>query len=406
VVIRPQDWIPGVLGLPVMDILAGTTMGFLIFEWMGVKNVSYLKVPQNYLIFGFYVAILMSHISHTYFEGLTTSWNAFLPTFILFFLMLNGVNSERKFKIMVWWLLLMTVVLVPQGLYQLEHGYGWGGQKITFDRGRNEYRINWIGIFNDPNDLALLFVVGAGFTMAFLFGKSKFFTRLLSLSILGSLCYGVFLTNSRGGLLALMITTYFFFIKRTNKIFWGSVLGWIASLILFAAGPSRKALFTSSEESAYNRLDLWYEGILMMKSNPLFGVGHNMFMDQLPQTAHNSFVLAGAELGLFGLFFFVALIYSSHKGLTLVQKCSSRMQTYALGLQSALVGYCAAAFFLSRTYVILPYLLFALAGSLMHITKLETPQMDLTFTKQDAIKTFRVCLLILLLIFIMVKIGL
>jgi len=334
----------------------------------------------------------------------------FLPTFILFFfLLLNGINTSRKFKIAVWLIVLLIVILVPQGIYQLEHGYGWAGQRLTTQGGKITpliQRINWIGIFNDPNDLALTFVIAVGIVLAFSFGKAGFIQRLMSLPVLSFLLYGIYLTNSRGGLVALMATVYFFFIKRTNRLFWGSIIGGTLAFALFAIGPSRSALFNIQEASAFNRVELWYEGILMLKSNPLFGVGFEMFTDQLAQTAHNSYILAAAELGFFGLFFWMGLIYSSFKGLSLVQAHDPRLKTYALGLQSGLVGFCAAAFFLSRTYVILPYLLFALSGSLMYVAKQYNEDLNFNFTKKDFRTTALLSIGVLLLAYGVIKTGL
>ncbi len=404
-IIRPQDWVSSMLEWRLINILAYTTLGLLILERMSSKTIKFANVPQNWLMLGFYIAICMSHIAHTYLEGLTTSFQLFLPNFILFFLVLNGLNTETKFKITIWFIVFMVLILVPQGVYQLQHGYGWGGQEITFDPERQEKRINWIGIFNDPNDLGLLFVVVSGIVMAFAFGKSNFFVRIASFAFIANLFYGIFLTNSRGSLLALMTTVYFFFVRITRRFMVGGIIGGIVAAIILGLGPSRTGIITTTEESAYNRIELWWEGVQMFKANPLFGVGHNMFMDELPQTAHNSFVLAFSELGFFGYFLWVGLIYASYKCLSFVQTNDPRLKTYAIGVQSALIGFCAAAFFLSRTYNILPYILFALSGSLANIVLHKNPELKLEFDKKDLKNIFWICVGIFILILILVKVG-
>ena len=131
-----------------------------------------------------------------------------------------------------------------------------------------------------------------------------------------------------------------------------------------------------------------------------------MFTDSLPQTAHNSFILAGAELGLVGLFLWVGLIYISFQGLSKVQEAVPSLRNYAYGLQASLVGFCAAAYFLSRTYVILPYLLFALSGSLMHIAREINPSLTFTFTKKDFKITAFLTVGSLLMAYILIKVAL
>jgi putative inorganic carbon (HCO3(-)) transporter len=198
----------------------------------------------------------------------------------------------------------------------------------------------------------------------------------------------------------------FYFTKRTRKFVLGGVIGFILAAVAVAFGPSRMAMLSVEEASAYNRMDLWYQGMQMLKHNPLFGVGYNMFQDQLAQTAHNSFVLAAAELGFFGLFFFVGLLYVSFKELSLVQKSDVALKSYALGIQSALVGFSAAAFFLSRTYIILPYMFFALAGALFFIARQRNKKIAFNFAMKDARNTAVLCLGVLLLVVIATKIGL
>jgi len=203
-----------------------------------------------------------------------------------------------------------------------------------------------------------------------------------------------------------MATIFFFFVKKTRKFVLGGIIGGGFAAAVFALGPSRLGLISISEASAYSRVELWYQGIMMIKSNPLFGVGFNMYMNDLPQTAHNSYILAAAELGFVGLFFWMALIYCSYKGLSIVQDKSIELRPYAYGLQSGLIGFCSAAFFLSRTYVIIPYMLFALSGSLFHIAKQKNKDLVLKLTSRDYWNIGYLSIGVILLAYVVLKWGL
>lgn len=402
--IRPQDWVRGVIGVPVVDIVAIGAIFFMMFEATGSrKGGLFARVPQNGLMIGLYISILMSHVVHTYFGGLVYSFNKFLVPFVLFFLLQNGINTEKKFKTALWFMVLLIVILVPQCVYQAQHGYGWAGQPITYQRHEDVYRVNWIGIFNDPNDLALTFVIALGFLMPFVFGKVKFITRVFNLALIATLIYGIYLTNSRGGYLALLATVYYFFVRKSGKLVLGSIVGGIMAMGLLALGPTRMGAVSTTEASASARLDLWYGGIQLFKYNPIFGVGYGRFMEDLPQTAHNSFLLAASELGIVGMFFWVSLIYVSLKQLGRVQNIYPEIKNYALGLQSSLIGFSVAAFFLSRTYNILPYILVAFSGALAAITKDKFPNITFRFTRKDAGITLGLCFLCLLTIYLIVK---
>jgi O-antigen ligase len=266
-------------------------------------------------------------------------------------------------------------------------------------------RINWVGIFNDPNDLALMFVIAVGLLLPFIFSRVNFLLRLINAAIMGGLGYGIYLTNSRGGQLALLATVFFFFVRKTRKFLIGGILGGLGTAVILAFGPSRMGMLSTSEESAANRMDLWYGGIQMLKSNPIFGVGQGMFMEDMPQTAHNSFVLAAAELGFVGFFLWIALIYVSMKGLLSVQNSNKALANYALGIQSALVGFCAAAFFLSRTYIILPYMLFAMAGSIVWLSRQGEKSPEFKLQGRDLWNIFWLSVGILVVIILTIKIG-
>jgi len=405
-IIRPQDWALFFLNKPLINWLAIAIVIVLVIKRTGNQSALLMKVPHNVFMLGLFFSVLMSHVSHTYFRGLINSFNDFIVPFLLFFIILNSLDQKWKLWAVLWEIVILSSLLVWQGISQLKMGVGWAWQVPTIDLERGEIRINWIGIFNDPNDLALLFVMAAGFLLPLVFRRSNFFLKILSAALITWLGYGVYLTNSRGGYLALVATVFFFFVRLTNKVFWGSVLGGIGAVAVFVLGPSRLGLISSGESSAYGRLELWYWGLQKMFHNPVFGVGYNMFMEDQSLTAHNSYVLAAAELGFIGLFMWVGLIYISYKGLSVVYQKSDSLKTLSMGIQSSLVGFCAAAFFLSRTYVILPYLLFALSGAAMNYAKQTQPDLNLNFYRKDYFKIFWICVSILLAIYILYKTGL
>ncbi len=78
----------------------------------------------------------------------------FGKTIVLYFLVVNIVNSERRFKIVITLLIILTTLLAIHGIYQHNTGLGWAGQTMDKDG-----RIKWIGIFNDSNDLALALII-------------------------------------------------------------------------------------------------------------------------------------------------------------------------------------------------------------------------------------------------------
>jgi hypothetical protein len=136
---------------------------------------------------------------------------------------------------------------------------------------------------------------------------------------------------------------------------------------------SRMQELDPDEESAFGRVDAWYEGLHMFLSHPVFGVGAGNFTEYNDLTAHNSFVLVLAETGFVGYVLWLAFVgYSFWMMLTVLRykpdgindpvraKAWQSEQRMALTLLLSLCGLFSAAFFLSRSYTVVMYLLAAM----------------------------------------------
>jgi O-antigen ligase len=153
--------------------------------------------------------------------------------------------------------------------------------------------------------------------------------------------------------------------------------------------PSRMQELDVSEASAAGRVDSWYEGLQMFRQHPLLGVGADMYSELHSLTAHNSFVLVLAETGIVGFVLWLAFVgYCFRMMLVAVRQPPQALlageteydggdgrdagpdpeavdawfddRDMALTLLLSLCGFFTAAFFLSRSYVIVLYLLAAL----------------------------------------------
>jgi O-antigen ligase len=142
-----------------------------------------------------------------------------------------------------------------------------------------------------------------------------------------------------------------------------ALLGAVGLVVAMGLGLAGGREFSTQEQSAGQRIDAWYDGLQMFRGQPLFGVGYGAFTDHHPLTAHNSFVLCFAELGLFGLLPWVALLVLAWRELSQVTQLAqpgSPQARMAEALRVALLGFLACAWFLSRTYQPLLYLLLGL----------------------------------------------
>lgn len=226
----------------------------------------------------------------------------------------------------------------------------------------------------DPNDTALQFL------MAFPFFVWKFRSSTGIMKIVtgaGSiiLLIGIVATKSRGGFVGLMAVTaiMIFQMNRTEnlgivKIF--LLITVMASIMNYFGGSEyQESISTIFNPSAdYNitsdtgRLAIWERGIDILLKNPLQGVGVDNYITADGRlyadvgsrwnTAHNSFIQIGAELGFPGLFAFCFLIWGSIKRTRNIISVSKNVdlnnyrRITAYSIIGSWVGYIVGGFFL------------------------------------------------------------
>src|SRR5262249_5807368 len=122
-----------------------------------------------------------------------------------------------------------------------------------------------------------------------------------------------------------------------------------------------RSLTAPLDEAASGRVTAWTEGLEMLKSRPLLGVGFGQFSDYHELTAHNSFVLCFAETGTLGYFFWMGLLIVTFVELRSVTRLEGDdsghhdLRHVAYALELSLCGFVTAAFFLSRTFIPMLY---------------------------------------------------
>jgi len=401
--VRPQEWMPLVRGFPILDWV----VGLAVVTWLGHRMESDWKAkeaPQNYLMLGLFFAALMSHVRHTFFSQLIATFQGFGKVVILYFLIVSLVNSTRRARQLIFVMILGSLFQAAHAYLQWQRGYGFGGDFLEF---RPVYymglvRVRGLGFFHDPNDLALMLVAILPFLFVKIVGRSAgMISRVTSLLACVPLVWCIYQTNSRGGWLAFGIMVLaFVYLHLRSKVF-GVALAVVALLALVSLGPSRVEGLNVSDDSAHARLVSWGDGNRMLKRWPIFGAGKNRFQEFSSSglVAHNSFVHCWAELGLFGYFFWLGLVLGSLKdGYALGkvlreghgpaeedEKRAEAAELTEMGRAGAasLVGFLAAALFLSRSYVLVLYVLFALLTALRVIYEKRIGELPGCFVPRD-----------------------
>jgi O-antigen ligase len=361
--VRPHEFVPALQGVPLIPIVGAAAFGSMVVRGiLSGRAPRLFHHPQDRLLWWFFAAILASRLSHTEVRDAVISGYTFLTVMVFYFLITNLVTSEGRLRAfadaMVW----LTLVIAVQGIVQYFTGTGLAGQTWVEDR-----RIQSLAGFGNPNALAMALLAALPFLYFDLEGAGGMSRKVFSAAGMAVLLYALYLTNSRGGMVALggMITVLL--IRRTGLLK-GLVFGGAAFALIYAFGPSRMSTISPTEQSAFGRILAWQTAFDMLRSNPVFGVGADAWGTKYQSlVAHNSFLHCAAELGLFGLPAWVMLILVSMRNVDFVSRLEAgvprSVSLFGEKVFFACLSFVLTMLFISKTYNSLLYILIALAAA-------------------------------------------
>ena len=349
-------------------VVAGLALIALIGEAMSGKRELRFAWPEGGLMMAFLAAAALSCLTALW-PGYAAERVGDLAKMILtFFFLLNCANSERRLRGVMW-------IMVIGGLFP-----ALGTLKNYLAGNLYEGRTAWVGIFANPNEVAYALVILVPL-LVYLATPRGWWVRLLLSAISIVFAAAIFVTFSRGGLIALGAVIALIGWRKKNKWILGLTLILLAGGLLFASRYwSRDEGFSqlNSDATVESRLATTQAGFDMFVDHPLLGVGIGCSVIAWPLYApqglhtrralvtHNTFIQALSETGLLGFVPFVLLI-----GVSLYQ-----MRKLALGKAATDLGaavevsiwglvFCG----MSGGYVLtwFPYLLLGLAAAARRI---------------------------------------
>lgn len=333
-----------------------------------------LKNPITMCVVGLLAAVALSHLSHfAIADAAASTFNFFKPV-LSFLLMVGVVNTAARLQKFLVWLFVFILTVAVLALLQhheiIDNPALAAVRENIYDKATGsiigfDMRLCAAGIFANPNDLARILVVGIGLSLYFFDGGRPGMFKPFWLGSAGVFFYALTLTLSRGGLIGLFVTLLVISYFRV-----GARLTALAAVLALPAlalvGGSRQTDLSTSEGTGQQRVQLWSDGFVAMKSSPLFGIGLGKYPELTNGLgAHNSFVEAYVEVGFFGgTLFLGAVVCALAMGFSVCRTRSQlahpileRTGPYLLAI---LAGYSAGMLSSSRYYMIPTYLLLAL----------------------------------------------
>jgi len=389
----------------------------------------FFRIPQNYLLAGLFAAVFLSiAIGDHWPGGGFVALQKFLPAGVAFFLVVLNCHRVERLRMVVWLVAVIAGFYVVQGA----RAYYAGESNIdnvcnaTYDQNTpttkltniNEtlevcsplleiiprsdssfaFRMRGLGFLKDPNEMAQLLVMLLPLLWTGWLKRRHFHNILFVLAPSALFVWGMYLTHSRGAVIALVVILMLALKDRVNLVatLLAGVLAFGVMIVLDFSGGREISVQASS-----NRFILWGDGLALFKSSPAFGVGYENFADaNKGQTAHNSFIVCLAELGLFGYGFWVAILVFTILGLnSLLAKlkpvlnkappmdgddeapdasdlANVEYRRWAQALRLSLAGFLAAGFFLSRAYALTLYLTLGMAVAVVCLASEKEKALD------------------------------
>lgn len=233
------------------------------------------------------------------------------------------------------------------------------------------FRMRGLGIFNDPNDVALLIGVSLVICVYFLSDRRLSVVRFVWLLPIAVLLYGYLQTASRGGLLAIGASGMVWLAVR-----YGGKVAIALGVLGAMAAPlalGRAADMNVSDGSGQERIQIWGEGLATLKSAKFFtGIGLDQFDEVTGHVAHNSYIHAFVELGFlggtlfFGCYFLpaLAMFWMKRYGWRIRDPELQRLLPYIAAL---LTTWAVGIFTLSRCYTVSSYMIVGVCAAYLNL---------------------------------------
>jgi hypothetical protein len=247
-------------------------------------------------------------------------------------------------------------------------------------------RVRYLGVLQDPNDLALATTLAVPFAFAFFEMRRSALRLALLVFTVGVVGAEVVYTKSRGGQVTFGAVLGAYFIKKygwKHGVFVGA-----AMILPIAVLGGRSG---DADSSTLERLGCACAGIKMFSSYPLTGVGYGQFTEHHPLTAHNAYILAAGELGVVGMGLFAFILYLSIKIPIVVLRYdmgadvdARTTKALAMAMLAALSGAAVGIFFLSWTYHYVLWIHIGLSGALYSLVRARYHDFECRLTFAEA----------------------
>ena len=376
--IRPAEFHPALLGLPVYEVCIVTCLAVSYPAVAARVSPRALEArPVDACAAGMLAAIVGSHLANGE-PGLAVDHGVeFLKLLLYYFLLVGLVDTPARLERFLGALGAFAAVITALAVLHYHDlvevpaiRFLQTGLDDSGSLDRMVVRLGSTGLFQDPNDMSLMLVMALVVCLYQVVERRRWYW-VGPLVLFG---HALTLTHSRGGFLGLLAALSVLLCARFGRK--AAPLGLLVLPAVLMAFGGRQTSLSLGEGTGQTRVQLWLEGMVLFVRHPLFGIGSERYAEYAGHVAHNSFIHCYTELGLFGGTLFLGAFYLAvgslvrlgGRALPPVAPALGRQRPYVLAV---VVGYATGLMSLSNPYTIPTYTVLGLASVYVALAERE-----------------------------------
>jgi O-antigen ligase len=349
----PKFWMLLIFGFAVLAVLISDFKGLIQRRNMAVLAASMLLAVWMLLAFLFNDAPISQQLFGT--NGRNTGLLTYIAFAVLF---IGSALATNKYSAR-YILIAISATLIVNVIYGFLQAIG--SDPVTWS---NPYS-SVIGTFGNPNFAAAFLGMGVAFALPFAIAReTKLKYRLLAICYVLLALFDISKSDAQQGLIVAALSAGligFFWLRSifTNPLIRFSYLGFglivtiLGILGTLQKGPLQSILY---KPSVTYRGDYWQAGLVMLRENPLFGVGLDSYGDYYrsartieatlrrgPSTvsnaAHNVFIDIGATAGIVALIAYLLVILLGFRAMWNISKKMKNFDSFVVAIFVGWVGY-------------------------------------------------------------------
>jgi putative inorganic carbon (hco3(-)) transporter len=261
---------------------------------------------------------LLAQVASVYYAGLGVMlaeagfWYIYLLFVVISLLLLSSIEGLQRY---IWGMIAGSTWIVGYGIYAVFAGLAAAVQG----------RAGAYGMYENHNDYSFIIIMSLPFIIVMRRFETRFLRRaFLGLSLLACVL-GIFLSLSRGGVMALVLELILLVIATysgTKRFVYVAImltLGFGAIGYQWVKRAENQGANYTAADAESSRMELWKAGAAMVKAKPLLGVGSRLFgefgreygelsKDQIGKNSHNTYIEVIATSGIIGFIAFIMML--------------------------------------------------------------------------------------------------